>query len=118
LVLNGIAAHAEDIAALEMVRQFANLAIGAKQYLYHQHQCQCQPSAYQKKDAPNTILISRQAVTIVQSHFAAPCTRFVGSAPNEITEFFPQAMQYFLPFLSNKFWLQRLAVSTWRSLDA
>ena len=34
LVLNGIAAHAEDIAALGIVRQSRNLAIGAEQYLY------------------------------------------------------------------------------------
>ena len=52
LVLNGIAAHAEDIAALGIARQSQNLAIGADRYLHHQDQCHCQPNAYQKEYSP------------------------------------------------------------------
>jgi hypothetical protein len=35
-----------------------------------------------------------------------------------LQELFHSPMRHFLPFLSNKFWLQRLVVSTWRLLDA
>jgi hypothetical protein len=37
---------------IEALAAIANLAVGAERYLYHQHQCHCQPNAYQKEYSP------------------------------------------------------------------
>jgi hypothetical protein len=120
LVLSGIAAHAENIAALGNVRQSRIWRIGAERRLLSSaSNASANLMPTRRRMPQNTILISRQASpsSTPRSHFPVPA-RFVRRSPQGDYRDCSTALCGFFSFPSNKFWLKPLVVSTRRLLDA